>query len=187
MAREIQVIDPLTSQPWTLRLVEHGDGYGIEDKVLNTRGPMVEFYDGRQTKFGPRGQFVSRYNVETLRDHVGGLTLDSGSPNWHVSFSVVDAAKQLAEPHRVAARLMIADTTDPDNAEITPSAGELWERFRVAVYRNNDDAFDVLESIIHDVLATVDVAMEDAEIDRDKREGILTVALSYAATHYAYP
>lgn len=54
---------------FNVRLVKVGDGYGLDDCLTNEREPMIEFYDATYegtADFGPRGQFVSRYNLSTL-------------------------------------------------------------------------------------------------------------------------
>lgn len=80
--------------PWLVRLLQPGDGYGVNDQLVWTPAQYpdldgtfgVEFYDLRQDpdKFGPRGQFVSRYYVETLFKHHGGINLDGGVPSWYI-------------------------------------------------------------------------------------------------------
>lgn len=51
--------------------------------------PLVEFYDAKWAgvKFGPRGQFVSRYYASTLLESgcPMGLQLDGAIPEWKVS------------------------------------------------------------------------------------------------------
>jgi hypothetical protein len=79
--------------PWTVRLVFKGERYGRDGVMLNEQTmPMVEFYDTEQdkAKFGPLGQFVTRYYLDTLmesRKHPGmPLCLHGGYPNdWTVS------------------------------------------------------------------------------------------------------
>jgi len=86
--------------PFNARLVMVGDRYGRDDCL--THGdpmwgrpaqpdalPLVEFYDASQdpAKFGSRGQFVSRYRLDTLadaaRDNVG-ISLCGGVSKWFV-------------------------------------------------------------------------------------------------------
>jgi hypothetical protein len=79
--------------PWTVRLVLKGERYGRDGVMLNEQTmPMVEFYDTEQdkAKFGPLGQFVARYYLDTLLEirqkHPGyALALDLGIPRWTVS------------------------------------------------------------------------------------------------------
>lgn len=72
-----------------VRIVEKGDGYGVDDKVIHDEDdPMVEFYDQRYTdeRFGPRGQFVSRYYLSTLLERpVVGIDLHHGIESWYVT------------------------------------------------------------------------------------------------------
>ena len=76
-------------EKFNVRIVNTGDKYGVNDCLTNTKGPMVEFYDSR-FKSGwdkERGQFVTRYYVETLINsyYPHGLCLDGGVPAWTVS------------------------------------------------------------------------------------------------------
>jgi len=79
--------------PWTVRLVFKGERYGRDGVMLNEQTmPMVEFYDTEQDKatFGPWGQFVTRYYLDTLLEtrqkHPGyALALDLSLPRWTVS------------------------------------------------------------------------------------------------------
>lgn len=75
---------------FNVRILRRGDHYGLNDGLLyENEEPSVEFYDATQSqdKFGPRGQFVSRYLAATLLTHSPseGLLLDRGSPTWVVS------------------------------------------------------------------------------------------------------
>ena len=75
---------------FNVRILRQGDSYGLKDCLVYGREePSVEFYDAMQSaaKFGPRGQFVSRYLASTLLEPSAsmGLLLDTGSPNWVVS------------------------------------------------------------------------------------------------------
>jgi len=78
---------------FNVRIVREGDRYGLHDCLTHNGAPMVEFYDASQdpAKFGERGQFVSRYYVDTLtgRDGFGrdirnghALALDGGVEAW---------------------------------------------------------------------------------------------------------
>lgn len=78
--------------PWTVRLLLKGEHYGQDGVLLHEKDePLVEFYDAEQDKdkFGPWGQFVTRYYIVTLlsREHLGmPLCLHGGYPNdWTVS------------------------------------------------------------------------------------------------------
>jgi len=91
---------------FTVRLVEQGDAYGRDDTLTHReREPLVEFYDATHAgeRFGPRGQFVSRYYLNTLtgegsfsRDdlRVGlyGLDLHGGEPVWKLDAPATSAA-----------------------------------------------------------------------------------------------
>lgn len=70
---------------WAVRIVEHGDNYGLND-ALTHKGerPLVEFYDTRH-EHTDLGQFVTRYFLGTLIDGDGGLNLDGGVPSWNIN------------------------------------------------------------------------------------------------------
>lgn len=97
-------------RPWRLRLVRLGDRYGRDDCLVHEQNPhhkvdadpLVEFYDASQSvaKFGPRGQFVSRYYASTLlagrggwrsgeNRGRGGLCLDGSVEGWNVDAAVM--------------------------------------------------------------------------------------------------
>lgn len=84
-----------------VRVVHKGDRYGLDDKLTHDKAdPMVEFYDlSYPDKFGPRGQFVSRYNAFTLSKVQGGLNLCGHEPVWSIDaeamLPVVDLAKRI--------------------------------------------------------------------------------------------
>lgn len=85
--------------PFHVRLVRVGERYGRGDCLTHGDAmygrpakpdalPLIEFYDARYTdKFGPRGQFVSRYCFDTVaacaRDN-RGINLDGGIHDWFV-------------------------------------------------------------------------------------------------------
>lgn len=70
---------------WVVRIVEHGDNYGLND-ALTHKGerPLVEFYDTRH-EHTDLGQFVTRYFLGTLIDGEGGLNLQGGVPTWSIN------------------------------------------------------------------------------------------------------
>ena len=74
---------------FNIRIVQAGDKYGRNDCITNDKAPLVEFYDSRydQADFMGRGQFVSRYNVDTImdKDFSRGLALYGSEPAWIVS------------------------------------------------------------------------------------------------------
>jgi hypothetical protein len=79
---------------FNVRLVERGDRYGLDDCLTHDRDdPLVEFYDAKYAgddRFGPRGQFVSRYYRSTLLETqadgpTDGLCLDGSNRDvWEV-------------------------------------------------------------------------------------------------------
>lgn len=87
-----------------VRVVHEGDHYGLNDCLITHDGePMIEFYDATyagDSRFGPRGQFVSRYYLDTLERHGEnvGLNLQGDVDVWHVSAeNVQDAIKWTKE------------------------------------------------------------------------------------------
>jgi hypothetical protein len=56
---------------------------------------MIEFYDAThagELGFDPKGQYVSRYYVETMVEYKtpGGLNLDGGFSGWYISEENLD-------------------------------------------------------------------------------------------------
>lgn len=79
---------------FNVRIIREGDRYGLDDCLELKGEPVIEFYDCRYAgiKFGPRGQFVSRYKLSTLLDDEIrlsrlGLCLHGGVPGWSASAS----------------------------------------------------------------------------------------------------
>jgi hypothetical protein len=92
------VITSTTGVRFLVRVLRTGDRYGLDDCLtvgegrsleISGPGPMVEFYDTRypHTRFG---QFVSRYNLDTILESSGGLDLMGYEPSWKI-----DAAAML--------------------------------------------------------------------------------------------
>ena len=83
---------------YNIRVVQTGDRYGRNDCLTNDQAPMVEFYDSRynQSDWMGRGQFVSRYYVDTIMDgtYANGLALDGGIPEWTVSADEMNQVQQ---------------------------------------------------------------------------------------------
>ena len=69
------------------RVIKKGDHYGRNDCLTHDKSDaMIEFYDDR-FKHTDHGQFVSRYYIKTLIDHLGdhtGLCLDGGISEWSI-------------------------------------------------------------------------------------------------------
>ena len=73
------------TRQFNVRVVRQGDRYGLRDCLTHDKAePLVEFYD--RTYIGeewPRGQFVSRYNLDTLLERgAGGLCLCGYIREW---------------------------------------------------------------------------------------------------------
>lgn len=74
----------ITVGKFNVRVVEAGDGYGLNESITHEGEPLVEFYDSRYPHTA-YGQFVNRYYISTLLEHPhAGLTLDAGIPAWTI-------------------------------------------------------------------------------------------------------
>ncbi len=74
--------DKITHITWAVRIVELNDEYGLNDCLVNTDSPLVEFYDTRY-EITDCGQFVSRHYLSTL---VEGQSeeLNLGNPRLNI-------------------------------------------------------------------------------------------------------
>lgn len=85
---------------FNVRVVESGDRYGRNDKLVNESGKnLVEFYDSRYDHT-ELGQFVSRYYEETILETSAGLDLDSGSIAWELSEKNISEVKDWLEARK---------------------------------------------------------------------------------------
>ena len=75
------------SGKWKVRLVKKGEKYGREYCITNDKNTIVEFYDMTVDKNSfPIGQFVARYNLETLLErNKCGLCLDGSVSAWSIN------------------------------------------------------------------------------------------------------
>ena len=97
--------DTETQVPWLAVVVRPGERYGRIDRdtgarwlVNNTGKPLIEFWDRRYPHDEKhRGQFVSRYYLDTFMGHIGALTLDTGSSLWYLSVRTVAALQGALE------------------------------------------------------------------------------------------
>ncbi len=94
MANVFTITDFKTNLDWTVRIVFQGDRYGRDMCLVHDDAePMIEFYDAehdfdKDVDGRVLGQFVSRYDSETLidgRDKLSGLNLDGGVPKWSIN------------------------------------------------------------------------------------------------------
>ena len=106
------------------RLIRTGDRYGLVDKLTNDGAAMVEFFDAEAdpAKFGPLGQFVSRYYVDTFNETAEdsrGIALEGSVPRWTIT------AANVAE---VAAWLVSLNADDQryEADPYTPDDGPKW-------------------------------------------------------------
>jgi hypothetical protein len=102
------VTSKLTGATFGVRVVFPGERYGLEDRCVNKGrvglDTLVEFYDLKNTeKFGPRGQFVTRYQLRTILVPTGrtaALDLHMGEPRWKLCeesrYAAVQAAARAA-------------------------------------------------------------------------------------------
>lgn len=91
-----------TGVRFNVRIIRKGDRYGLDDclvvgegraATLEGNGPLVEFYDSRWMHT-PRGQFVSRYGVDTILASHGGLDLMSYEPSWKIDEAAMGIVRQ---------------------------------------------------------------------------------------------
>lgn len=89
------IVTTLSGVQFTVRLVREGDRYGLCDGLTWVDDPCVEFYDRRQdpARFGPRGQFVSRYLVDTIMPGECGLALDGASADWTIDYATMSVVR----------------------------------------------------------------------------------------------
>lgn len=68
------IVPGIDGRSFFVRTVFPGGRYGLDDCLTHGEAdPLIEFYDRSHVeKFGPRGQFVSRYFASTLAKHDGG-------------------------------------------------------------------------------------------------------------------
>jgi len=99
------VVRNANGREFLVRVVRMGDCYGLDDCLTHDKPePLIEFYDLKYagTKFGARGQFVSRYDASTIAKHVPGVGLDlhMGVDGWKVDgpamVAVIDLAREVS-------------------------------------------------------------------------------------------
>lgn len=81
---------------YLVRIVNRGDRYGLNDCLTHLEDkPLVEFWDTRY-KHTPRGQFVSRYYVNTLLNfpRYHALDLMGGVEGWTLTTTEVDQVRR---------------------------------------------------------------------------------------------
>ena len=96
--------------PINVRVVHRGDTYSRDELIYQSDEPLVEFYDARFTKDHCwRGQFINRYLLSALQDHLDewpietGIGLDDSSEHWHITgrnlMKAVDYALSTMKPN----------------------------------------------------------------------------------------
>lgn len=117
MSEHTAVITSRTGRRFLVRILRAGDRYGLDDCLTWADGgrlspssdvdrPGVEFYDltyanttrpDGEIAFGPRGQFVSRYYVDTLlgndRNGAFGLDLHGGIDVWKIDAAAMTVVR----------------------------------------------------------------------------------------------
>jgi len=84
------------------RVVKPGYGHGRNDELVNDGETLVEVYDHTYTgeDFGSRGQFVSKYYLDTLTRLNGtGLDLYGGVDKWKVDGRTMDDVRGWLRTH----------------------------------------------------------------------------------------
>jgi hypothetical protein len=99
MNTEFAVIND-KGREFAVRIVTKGMAYGYENCLIhNLDEPLVEFYDTTYIEnFGPPGQFVTRYFLETLQraNNHCGLCLDGGSQAvWSIDYIAFEHCKRM--------------------------------------------------------------------------------------------
>lgn len=84
--------------PFCAVLLEPGEYYGnivhgLDRQRVREGERLVEFYDAR-FPHTDLGQFVTRYNADSIAGHVGGLVLDGGVKDWRVSAANMELVKR---------------------------------------------------------------------------------------------
>ena len=96
-------VQVLNGKRFTVRIVREGDRYGRDDCLTHDEDEaMVEFYDATYAdngRFGPHGQFVSRYYVGTLMEsrpqlEARGLGLCGYEPAWDIDAGTMETVYQ---------------------------------------------------------------------------------------------
>lgn len=109
---EIMKITNNRGRNFNVRIVRIGERYGLDDCLTHGKekdddgddAPMVEFYDATHEgdKFGPRGQFVSRYCIKTLlgldnwsrgNPRNTGLDLMGYEPAWKIDAKAMNIVR----------------------------------------------------------------------------------------------
>lgn len=86
--KNIAIFDSLSERYWQVKVVNVGERYGRENCLVNDGDqPLVEWIDMKH------GQFVSRYHLDIMQNHVGALILDGGIPEWRVDADTCAAVR----------------------------------------------------------------------------------------------
>ena len=103
-AGETMVITNNVGRKFMVRVVHKGGHYGLEGRLVHKDAdPLIEFYDLTYAKFGPDGQFVSRYNASVLATVRGGLNLQGDVPVWSIDGPALAPVVAMAKRIQVSA------------------------------------------------------------------------------------
>lgn len=102
MSEHTAIITSTTGRRFLVRILRAGDRYGLDDCLTwaDSLSPLVEFYDytyANQKTFGPRGQFVSRYYVDTIigdNSWDAGLDLHGGVDVWKIDAAAMHVVRE---------------------------------------------------------------------------------------------
>lgn len=90
-----QVINPKTDVPFTIRLLQPGESYGLNQSLThNEEEPLIEVYDARFDGEPDLGQFIGRYYISTFMSVNGALDLHESVPDWTLNTDAVKQSQQ---------------------------------------------------------------------------------------------
>ena len=131
---------------WRVHIVPIGGRYGLHNDLINENKPLAEFYDTTYADdtFGPQGQFVSRYDIDTLlgqdgwgRDLTGqGLSLDTSIPAWSVT------AKEMAQVLSYLKDFQNQQGKLPSLESAIQSAADRQQKFSQSTHKSNTNNYE---------------------------------------------
>ncbi len=89
-------VNGVSGAAFAVRHVPTGERYGLNLSLVNEGPAMQEFYDTRYPHT-ELGQFVTRYRVDTLREHEGGLDLVGDVRAWRVTAEGMKALRKVIQ------------------------------------------------------------------------------------------
>ena len=97
--------DNQREQEWTVRIVEEGDKYGLDNCLTYQKDePVIEFYDAEHDFHKLEdgtilGQFVGRYYLSTIMEGTGGLNLMGYEPKWTIEDFAMDTIREYIQKY----------------------------------------------------------------------------------------